>query len=145
VRDQGPGAARAGAQRPLDPLSALGCPSPRAGWHREHGTRAPPANDRGARGMAGAGLVASWRPMACPLEVIARAPGPHASAGILHTAHGTLRTPASVPLATKATVRGLVLPEVREMGYDMVLGNTYHLFLDPGHERIRRLGGLHEF
>jgi len=95
--------------------------------------------------MAGAGLVGSWRPMASPLEIIARDPGSQARAGLLHTAHGTVRTPAFVPLATKATVRGLVLPEVRGMGYDMVLGNTYHLFLDPGHERIRRLGGLHEF
>jgi queuine tRNA-ribosyltransferase len=64
---------------------------------------------------------------------------------VLRTAHGEVRTPAFVPLATKATVKGLVPAEVRDLGYDMVLGNTYHLFLEPGHERIAGLGGLHEF
>ncbi|HEU4973961.1 MAG TPA: tRNA guanosine(34) transglycosylase Tgt [Baekduia sp.] len=83
--------------------------------------------------------------MASPLEILARDPGSRARAGVLHTAHGDVRTPAFVPLATKATVRGLTPAEVRGLGYDMVLGNTYHLFLDPGHERIERLGGLHEF
>jgi len=85
--------------------------------------------------------------MASPLEILARGGRAHplARAGVLRTAHGEVRTPAFVPLATKATVRGLVPQEVRELGYDMVLGNTYHLFLDPGHERIARLGGLHEF
>lgn len=83
--------------------------------------------------------------MASPLQILARDPGSRARAGVLHTAHGAVRTPAFVPLATKATVRGLVPQEVRDLGYDMVLGNTYHLFLDPGHERIAGLGGLHEF
>jgi queuine tRNA-ribosyltransferase len=83
--------------------------------------------------------------MASPLEILARDPGSRARAGILRTAHGEIRTPAFVPLATKATVKGLTSAEVRDLGYDMVLGNTYHLFLDPGHERIGRLGGLHEF
>src|SRR5919112_5162449 len=83
--------------------------------------------------------------MASPLEILARDPGSRARAGVLHTAHGDVRTPAFVPLATKATVRGLIPAEVRDLGYDMVLGNTYHLFLDPGHERIERLGGLHDF
>src|SRR3954449_8450438 len=83
--------------------------------------------------------------MASPLEILARDPGSLARAGVLRTAHGEIRTPAFVPLATKATVRGLTPQEVRDLGYDMVLGNTYHLFLDPGHELIARLGGLHEF
>jgi queuine tRNA-ribosyltransferase len=80
-----------------------------------------------------------------PLEILARDPASRARAGVLRTAHGDVRTPAFVPLATKATVRGLTPQEVRDLGYDMVLGNTYHLFLDPGHELIARLGGLHEF
>jgi queuine tRNA-ribosyltransferase len=80
-----------------------------------------------------------------PLEILARDAGSRARAGVLHTAHGDVRTPAFVPLATKATVRGLTPSEVRDLGYDMVLGNTYHLFLDPGHELIEGLGGLHEF
>jgi queuine tRNA-ribosyltransferase len=83
--------------------------------------------------------------MSSPLEILARDAGSRARAGVLRTAHGEVRTPAFVPLATKATVKGLVPAEVRDLGYDMVLGNTYHLFLEPGHERIARLGGLHEF
>jgi queuine tRNA-ribosyltransferase len=83
--------------------------------------------------------------MASPLEILARDPASRARAGTLRTAHGEVRTPAFVPLATKATVKGLVPAEVRNLGYDMVLGNTYHLFLDPGHELIRGLHGLHEF
>jgi queuine tRNA-ribosyltransferase len=83
--------------------------------------------------------------MASPLEILARDAGGRARAGVLHTAHGDVRTPAFIPLATKATVKGLLATEVRDLGYDMVLGNTYHLFLDPGHERIGRFGGLHEF
>jgi queuine tRNA-ribosyltransferase len=80
-----------------------------------------------------------------PWTITARDPGSRARAGVLSTAHGEVRTPAFVPLATKATVRGLLPGEVAALGYDMVLGNTYHLFLDPGHERIARFGGLHEF
>jgi queuine tRNA-ribosyltransferase len=79
------------------------------------------------------------------LEILQRDPGSQARAGVLHTAHGDVRTPAFVPLATKATVKGLEPRDVVELGYDMVLGNTFHLFLDPGHERIRRFGGLHRF
>jgi queuine tRNA-ribosyltransferase len=56
-----------------------------------------------------------------------------------------VRTPAFVPLASHATVRSLQSDEVQELGYEMVLGNTFHLFLNPGHERIASLGGLHEF
>jgi len=81
-----------------------------------------------------------------PFTITARDPGgSRARAGVLRTAHGAVRTPAFVPLATKATVRGLLPREVEDLGYDMVLGNTFHLFLDPGHELIGRLGGLHRF
>jgi queuine tRNA-ribosyltransferase len=59
--------------------------------------------------------------------------------------HGEVVTPAFVPLASHATVRSLQATEVEELGYEMVLGNTFHLFLNPGHERIAALGGLHEF
>jgi queuine tRNA-ribosyltransferase len=68
-----------------------------------------------------------------------------ARAGVLHTGHGPVRTPAFVPLATKATVRGLDSAEVAALGYEMVLGNTYHLFISPGEERIAAAGGLHRF
>ena len=79
------------------------------------------------------------------LNITARDPGSRARAGVLHTAHGDIRTPHFVPLATKATVKGLLPAEVAALGYDIVLGNTYHLFLDPGHELIAGLGGLHDF
>ena len=78
-------------------------------------------------------------------EILARDPGSRARAGVLRTAHGEVRTPAFVPLATKATVRGLVPAEVKEVGYEMVLGNTFHLHQAPGDELIARAGGLHEF
>src|SRR6476469_8417108 len=80
-----------------------------------------------------------------PFEIHARDPATQARAGVLHTAHGDVRTPAFVPLATKATVRGLTPAAVEELGFDIVLGNTFHLFLDPGHDLIREFGGLHEF
>jgi len=83
--------------------------------------------------------------MSSPLRIDARDPGSRARAGVLSTAHGEIRTPHFVPLATKATVKGLLPAEVAELGYDIVLGNTFHLMLDPGHERIAGFGGLHDF
>jgi queuine tRNA-ribosyltransferase len=68
-----------------------------------------------------------------------------ARAGILHTPHGPVETPAFIPLATKATVRGLESREVAELGYELILGNTYHLFVSPGPDRIAAAGGLHGF
>jgi queuine tRNA-ribosyltransferase len=79
------------------------------------------------------------------LRIQARDPASLARAGLLSTAHGDVRTPAFVPLATKATVKGLLPEEVAGLGYDMVLGNTFHLLLRPGEELIERLGGLHRF
>lgn len=64
---------------------------------------------------------------------------------MLGTAHGEVRTPAFIPLATKGTVRSLSSEEVEELGYRMVLGNTFHLLVSPGPERIAALGGLHRF
>ena len=68
-----------------------------------------------------------------------------ARAGVMHLAHGEVPTPAFVPLASNASVRGLSAAEVGALGYDMVLGNTFHLFIEPGHEHVREMGGLHEF
>jgi len=76
-------------------------------------------------------------------EIVARDGG--ARTGLLQTAHGPVKTPAFIPLATKGTVRGLEAREVAELGYEMVLGNTYHLFVSPGPERIAAAGGLHGF
>jgi queuine tRNA-ribosyltransferase len=68
-----------------------------------------------------------------------------ARAGVLRTAHGDVPTPAFIPLATKGTVRSLQSSEVAELGYRLVLGNTYHLFVSPGAKRIAAAGGLHRF
>src|SRR3954469_21711844 len=68
-----------------------------------------------------------------------------ARAGLIHPAHGPIETPAFIPLATKGTVRGLESAEVAELGYQLILGNTYHLFVSPGPERIAAAGGLHSF
>jgi len=80
-----------------------------------------------------------------PFTVLDRDPGSRARTGVLRTSHGPVHTPAFVPLATKASVRGLEPRDVLGLGYEMVLGNTFHLFLAPGHELIAALGGLHEF
>jgi queuine tRNA-ribosyltransferase len=79
------------------------------------------------------------------LRIIACDPASRARAGVLETAHGEARTPAFIPLATKGSVRGLASAEVAALGYDIVLGNTFHLFLSPGGELIERFGGLHRF
>src|SRR3954451_4437099 len=93
--------------------------------------------------------ASSTRPrMPGPMDVFsitARDAGSRARTGVLRTNHGEVRTPAFVPLATKATIKGLQPSEVSALGYDMVLGNTFHLMLDPGHELIAGFGGLHEF
>ena len=68
-----------------------------------------------------------------------------ARAGRLLTAHGPISTPAFIPLATQGSVRSLASAEVAELGYELILGNTFHLFLAPGAERIAELGGLHAF
>jgi len=79
------------------------------------------------------------------LDIHHRDPGSRARTGVLRLAHGEVRTPAFVPLATKGTVKGIEPREVAALGYDMVLGNTFHLFLAPGHELVAEQGGLHEF
>jgi queuine tRNA-ribosyltransferase len=68
-----------------------------------------------------------------------------ARAGLIHLAHGPVETPAFVPLATKGSVRGLSSAEVANLGYEMVLGNTFHLHLAPGEELIAARGGLNQF
>src|ERR1700691_2958314 len=93
------------------------------------------------------GLESIWT-IRCPivaLTIEARDGTTNARAGLLRTAHGDVRTPAFVPLATKATVKGLVAVEVKALGYDMVLGNTFHLMLNPGAELIERFGGVRNF
>ncbi len=68
-----------------------------------------------------------------------------ARTGVLKTARGDIRTPAFMPVGTAATVKALTVDQVKSAGADIILGNTYHLMLRPGAERVKRLGGLHNF
>ena len=68
-----------------------------------------------------------------------------ARAGVIRTAHGEIRTPAFMPVGTKGTVKTLLPAEVRALGADVILGNTYHLHFRPGEDLIAELGGVHAF
>jgi queuine tRNA-ribosyltransferase len=65
--------------------------------------------------------------------------------GILRTGRGSVNTPAFMPVGTNATVKAMSPDELKDIGAEIVLGNTYHLYLRPGHEIIRSVGGLHRF
>lgn len=65
--------------------------------------------------------------------------------GRLHTARGTIETPCFMPVGTRATVKAIAPADLEALGTEIILANTYHLYLRPGHERIRKLGGLHAF
>ncbi|HEY5158428.1 MAG TPA: tRNA guanosine(34) transglycosylase Tgt, partial [Anaerolineales bacterium] len=69
----------------------------------------------------------------------------NARAGLFHTPHGDLPTPVFAPVGTQATVKTLTPSQVDELGATLVLSNTYHLYLRPGDELVREMGGLHEF
>lgn len=68
-----------------------------------------------------------------------------ARAGILHTPHGDIKTPVFMPVGTKATVKTMTPEELKDLGAQIILGNTYHLFLRPGTDIMAKAGGLHEF
>lgn len=78
-------------------------------------------------------------------EILAQCPRTRARAGLLHTPHGAIETPVFMPVGTQATVKGLTQRDLSELGVQIVLANTYHLYLRPGHELIRQMGGLHGF
>jgi queuine tRNA-ribosyltransferase len=65
--------------------------------------------------------------------------------GKIHTSHGDIETPIFMPVGTKATVKTMTPEELKDMEAQIILGNTYHLFLRPGHELIAEAGGLHKF
>jgi queuine tRNA-ribosyltransferase len=79
-------------------------------------------------------------------ELQAECPDTGARAGLIHTAHGVIETPVFMPVGTQATVKGVTQRDLAgELDARIILANTYHLFLRPGHELIRALGGLHRF
>ncbi|GAA0869556.1 tRNA guanosine(34) transglycosylase Tgt [Brevundimonas basaltis] len=81
--------------------------------------------------------------MTFPLDISAT--DGRARTGVLRTPRGDIRTPAFMPVGTAATVKALTVDQVAQTGADILLGNTYHLMLRPGPERMERLGGLHKF
>lgn len=68
-----------------------------------------------------------------------------ARTGVFSTPHGDIQTPVFMPVGTQATVKAVTNDSLKEMDAKIILGNTYHLFLRPGHELIKRMGGLHQF
>jgi len=79
-------------------------------------------------------------------QLVAQCPVTRARAGLLHTAHGTIETPVFLPVGTQGTVKGVTQEDLAgDLDTKILLANTYHLYLRPGHEVIRRLGGLHQF
>ncbi len=83
--------------------------------------------------------------MGKPFTVVATDPASSARAGLLETAHGTVETPAFMPVASQGTVKALTHAALEDLGARIILVNAYHLFLRPGAETIRRLGGIHSF
>ncbi|MCG8348488.1 MAG: tRNA guanosine(34) transglycosylase Tgt [Chloroflexales bacterium] len=77
--------------------------------------------------------------------ITARDPESRARAGVIQTTHGAVHTPVFMPVGTRASVKSLSPAEVRDHGAEIILGNTYHLYLQPGHDLIARRGGLHRF
>ncbi len=78
-------------------------------------------------------------------ELVARDRNSRARCGLLHTPHGVVETPAFMPVGTAGTVKGMAQAELEELGVQVLLANTYHLYLRPGHDVIREAGGLHRF
>ena len=68
-----------------------------------------------------------------------------ARTGILKTGKGTIETPVFMPVGTKATFKAITVDQLNEMGYQIILGNLYHLYLQPGIEVLEEAGGLHRF
>ncbi|MGZ6372574.1 MAG: tRNA-guanine transglycosylase, partial [Candidatus Limnocylindria bacterium] len=84
--------------------------------------------------------------MASPIAFTFRATSTgRARLGVLTTPHGTIETPQFMPVGTQATVKALTPADLRAAAVQVILANSYHLSLRPGHERIARLGGLHRF
>ncbi|HXG31691.1 MAG TPA: tRNA guanosine(34) transglycosylase Tgt [Thermodesulfobacteriota bacterium] len=78
-------------------------------------------------------------------EVIKRDRETDARIGMIHTAHGTVETPAFMPVATQGSVKAMTPEEIEKLGFEMVVVNAYHMYLRPGHTKVAELGGLHGF
>ncbi|HEX5035376.1 MAG TPA: tRNA guanosine(34) transglycosylase Tgt, partial [bacterium] len=80
-----------------------------------------------------------------PFQLLQKDPRTRARLGRYDTAHGSFETPVFMPVGTQATVKSMRPEELKELGASIILGNTYHLYLRPGHRTIEGLGGLHRF
>ena len=78
-------------------------------------------------------------------DLIASDSGTAARRGRFHTAHGPVETPVFMPVGTRGTVKGVTTPQLHELGAQVLLANTYHLYLRPGRDIVRDAGGLHSF
>ena len=74
--------------------------------------------------------------------LIKECPHTGARAGILHTPHGDIETPIFMPVGTQATVKGLKVEDLKDLGAQIILSNTYHLYLRPGEDIVAQAGGL---
>ncbi len=83
--------------------------------------------------------------MSIAFQIEARDAGSRARTGILSTPHGVVETPIFMPVGTAGTVKGMTQEQLEELNVQILLANTYHLYLRPGHEVVRELGGLHKF
>ena len=83
--------------------------------------------------------------MVFQFEILKKDTASRARLGRAETTHGAFSTPAFLPVGTQGTVKSLTPEDLMEIGVDAILGNTYHLYLRPGHDVIERLGGLHRF
>jgi len=82
---------------------------------------------------------------AISFEILKKKKGGKARAGVLHTPHGDIETPAFVAVGTKATVKGLTVDNLKDVGLQTLIANTYHLHLQPGSDLVEQAGGLHAF
>src|SRR2546426_10431764 len=78
-------------------------------------------------------------------ELLTKDPKTRARRGRLHTAHGVIETPVLMPVGTQATVKSMTPDQLKELNVEILLCNSYHLFLRPGPQTIAQLGGLHRF
>ena len=78
-------------------------------------------------------------------ELLTRDKNTKARTGLLHTAHGSVKTPVFMPVGTQGTVKTLSPAELEELGAEMVITNCYHLYMRPGHQLVKKAGGLHSF
>lgn len=83
--------------------------------------------------------------MTIKYELIKKSKNCEARAGIIHTPHGDIETPVFMPVGTRATVKAMSVEELKDIDAQIILGNTYHLYLKPGDDLIKEAGGLHQF